>query len=63
MNKLFDQAQQQLEHESVITQETVKSSAKRLMRLKDENRSATQTAEPLESVIDLENWNIEYDNE
>jgi MerR family transcriptional regulator/heat shock protein HspR len=63
MNKVFDQAQQQLDHESEQAKETVKTSARQLIRLKEPERSTSQQQSSGESVIDLDNWNIEYGEE
>lgn len=63
MNKLFDQAQQQLDHESEQAKEIVKTSARQLIRLKEPDHTTSKQQGPGESVIDLDNWNIEYDEE
>lgn len=63
MNKVFDQAQQQLDDESEQAKETVKTSARQLIRLKTPERPTSQEQNAGESVIDLDNWNIEYDEE
>lgn len=61
MNKLFDQAQQQLEQESDQVKETARTSARQLIRLKPESGHKDAQHEPTESVIELDDWNIEYD--
>lgn len=63
MNKMFDHAQQQLDHESEEIKETVKTSARQLIRLKEPDQSTSKQQSPGESVIDVDNWNIEYDEE
>ncbi len=63
MNKVFDQAQQQLDDESEQVKETVKTSARQLIRLKEPGNTTSQQQNIGESVIDIDNWNIEYDEE
>jgi MerR family transcriptional regulator/heat shock protein HspR len=63
MNKLFDHAQQQLDNESEGIKETARTSARQLIRLKEPDHKTSKKQDLGESVIDLENWNIEYDEE
>lgn len=62
MNKLFDQAQQQLELDSEETKEYAKTTAQQLIKLKQLNIQQPQkeTAEP---TMEVDNWDIEYEED
>lgn len=69
MNKLFDNTQKELDKETEISQQMVKTSAKQLMKLKFDNKNQQQKKELLlqqqqhepQQPVDVENWEIEYD--
>ncbi len=67
MNKLFDQAQQQLDQESEQSKESIKTSARQLMKFKQQDilhaSDEPTNNESTDSFIELDNWNIEYDEE
>lgn len=62
MNKLFDQAQQQLEQEGNEAKELIKSSARQLSKFKEHQQQAA-VHDDTETVIELDNWNIQYEDE
>ncbi len=62
MNKLFDQAQQQLEQESEQSKESIKTTARQLMKLKQQDMLHTHN-ESGDPIIELDNWDIEYEKE
>lgn len=62
MNKVFDQAQQQLDSEGQEAQELVKASAKQLFRFKQHNKPI-EAEDNVDPIIELDNWNIEYEDE
>lgn len=62
MNKLFDQAQQQLEEESQEAQEMVKASAGQLAKFKELHKTSAEDDQD-ESVIPLDTWDIQYEDE
>lgn len=63
MNKLFDQAQQQLEDEGQEAQEMVKTSARQLIKFKERYQQPSASDDDTESVIPLDTWNIQYEDE
>ncbi len=63
MNKLFDQAQQQLEDEGQEAQEMVKTSARQLIKFKERYQKPSASDDDTESVIPLDTWNIQYEDE
>jgi len=62
MNKLFDQAQQQLEQESEQSKENIKTTTRQLMKLKQQDMLHTHN-ESGDPIIELDNWDIEYEEE
>ena len=71
MNKVFDATQKELERDSELSKELVKESAKRLLEIKktadqndDKPSKSTDEAhhEPIDVDIDIDNWNIEYED-
>lgn len=64
MNKVFDQAQRQLEQETEQSKESVRSAAHRLVKLKQQDLFETKVMETnMELPNEAENWDIEYDEE
>jgi MerR family transcriptional regulator/heat shock protein HspR len=67
MNRAFDQAKEQLHEETEITKQAVRSTAKQLIKLKQQSITdslpKTKRAEPEEQIIEIENWDIEYDED
>ena len=67
MNKLFDNTQKELDKESELSQQTVKTSAKQLLRLKYKEHPAPrelllEDKQPeMKLPPELENWEVEYD--
>jgi len=74
MNKLFDQTQAELDRESESSKSAVKTSMKQLLALKKEkthNQTKEQPKLPQrlpqpksqsEETVDLDNWDIEYED-
>jgi len=75
MNKLFDQTQEQLDHETEQSKQAAKTSAQQLLQLKKPIESTTSN-EPVfgknifeeheqesDIDIDIENWELEYDDD
>lgn len=62
MNKVFDQAQAQLDSEGQEAQELVKTSAKQLFRFKQHNKPI-ESEDSGDPIIELDNWNIQYEDE
>lgn len=66
MNTLFEETQDELTKETEASKEAIKSSAKQLLKIKQEQieKYGTEKAKDDESqVVDLDNWEIEYENE
>lgn len=61
MNKLFDQTQQQLDLQSEQSKEIMRSSARQLMKAKQRNEQATANGE--KKTVDVDKWDIEYEEE
>ena len=61
MNKLFDQTQQQLDLQSEQSKEIMRSSARQLMKAKQRNKQANANGE--KKTVDVDNWDIEYEEE
>ncbi len=73
MNKIFDTTQQELEQETEKSKEMVQSSYQRLLQLKNKDgqtptsptephkRPGTQNSE--DESVDLDNWEIEYEDD
>jgi len=65
MNKVFETAQEELDKESETSKHVIKASAQQLMKIKHEKPITTHEAQPKHEVepVDIDNWEIEYDNE
>jgi MerR family transcriptional regulator/heat shock protein HspR len=66
MNKAFDHAKEQLHEETEVTKEAVRSTAKQLIKLKQQSITdipSTKKTNPEEQIIEVENWDIEYEED
>ena len=63
MNKLFESTQEQLEHESKISEQIVKNSVKQLTKLKKEGAQSSDLSKGQQQIFDIDNWEIEYEDE
>jgi MerR family transcriptional regulator/heat shock protein HspR len=72
MNKIFDTTQQELEEENEKSKEVVQSSYQRLLQLKNKDgqkaptppaTSPTTSNKEDEESVDLDNWEIEYEDD
>jgi len=65
MNDIFEETQEQLDKESKVSEQTVKESAKRIMKLKVDKAlpSPKENDHTDEHVVDMDNWEIEYEDE
>jgi len=66
MNALFDTAQEELKQEKEMSKNAVSSSAKSLMRLKNEAKKINTKTDKQESQtfdVDVDSWEIEYDED
>ncbi len=59
MNKLFDQTQQELEQENEKTKSVIQQNTKRLAIIKQEQQPKKDDTE----TLDVDNWEIEYDDD
>ncbi len=62
MNKMFASTQEDLDEQEEITKRAIKESAKQLMLIKQQNTPQTEKEEEKDTV-DIENWEIEYEEE
>jgi len=72
MNKIFDTTQQELEQETEKSKEIVQSSYQRLLQLKNKEEQSTKpstqsskqtnTQEKEDPAVDIDNWEIEYED-
>ncbi len=60
MNKVFEQTQKQLEMESEQSKELMRTSARQLMKLKQQAQEKESTEQ---SSFDVDNWDIEYEED
>lgn len=69
VNKVFDQTQQHLDQQTEESQETIQRNVRELMNIKqkNENRSCDVARVPDKinhtPIVDIERWEIEYENE
>lgn len=68
MNKLFDTNQLELDKESEIPKETVRSSAERLLAIKREQQriaplTPLEAPIPQDAQVDEDSWEVEYEDE
>lgn len=75
MNKLFENAQEELDKEAEISKQVIKSSAHQLLKLKQEQKSSPLQLEQLSNKpseesasknddsidLDVDDWEVEYD--
>src|SRR4029077_8433098 len=67
MNKVFDQTQKQLEKQAETSKQLAQTSAKRLLKLKQEQTQHPTQIEALDknethNNIEIDNWQIEYED-
>lgn len=68
MNKIFESTQQQLDKQTEHSKQAVKASAQKLLNIKMEQKSiVSQSPEndnkPQEAVVDVDSWEIEYEQD
>lgn len=64
MNLLFKEAHEQLEKERELSKNLAKGSAKKLIRIKQQQEKTKKPDdEESESTVDIDNWQVEYDDE
>jgi MerR family transcriptional regulator/heat shock protein HspR len=67
MNKMFEQTQEQLDHETEVSKQSVKTSAKKLITLKQQAQVPHVGTEKRRNTtfetIDTDNWEIEYEQD
>lgn len=66
MNDIFEETHEQLEKESKISEQAIKESAKQLMKMKQEKSVQDiqdSLKQPEENIVDMDNWDIEYEEE
>lgn len=66
MNRAFDQAKEQLHEETEASKQAVRSTAKQLIKLKQQSITDMQSPKktgPEEQIIEVENWDIEYEED
>lgn len=68
MNKMFDSTQEELDKEAETSKVAVRASAERLLSMKKEQQKIAplQSNEPAieeDAVIDLDSWEVEYEDE
>lgn len=67
MNTLFDETQEELDKETEASKEAVKTSVKQLVKIKQESITkhgdSPDGAHDESQIIDVDNWEIEYDEE
>lgn len=63
MNQLFDETQEDLEKQAQQTKQTIDSSAQRLLDIKQTTKKKSSNGDPSSNTIDIESWDIEYEND
>ena len=63
MNQLFDETQEDLEKQAQQTKQTIDSSAQRLLDIKQTTKKKNSNGDPSSNTIDIESWDIEYEND
>jgi MerR family transcriptional regulator, heat shock protein HspR len=63
MNQLFDETQEDLEKQAQQTKHTIESSAQRLLDIKDSAEKKQSGKSPAPNTIDIESWDIEYEDD
>ncbi|MCA9770733.1 MerR family transcriptional regulator [Candidatus Dependentiae bacterium] len=61
INKLFEQANQQLEKQTEVTKQAARDNAQKLLQLKNETNRNHDTKQS--QIFDVDNWEIEYDED
>lgn len=64
VNAMFDETHEQLDKEGKISESIVKASTKQLIKIKQENqkRSIPSTSGHENPVVDVDNWEIDYED-
>lgn len=63
MNKIFEQTQKQLDLENEKSKQTIQESSKKLLQIKEEAPVISKRKETTIEPIDIDNWEIEYDQD
>lgn len=68
MNEIFEETHEQLDKESKASEQVIKESAKQLMKMKQgialpSIQDTQKQQQPEENVVDMDNWEIEYEEE
>ena len=61
MNKLFKHTHTQLAKESEIAKNLAKISAQKLIKIKKEYKNISSKEDELEETVDVDDWQVEYD--
>jgi len=63
MNELFEATQKELKKEGEISAQIVRSSAKQLLKMKQQQTTGPEQEKKEEEtqIVDIDNWEIEYD--
>ncbi len=64
MNSIFETTQKELDKEAESSKDVIQTRAKRLIEMK-QKQTASKTQEkpePVETLIDMENWKIDYED-
>lgn len=64
MNSIFETTQKELDKEAESSKDVIQTRAKRLIEMK-QKQTASETQEkpePVETLIDMENWKIDYED-
>jgi MerR family transcriptional regulator, heat shock protein HspR len=63
MNDLFEDTHNQLDKESKVAEQAIKTSAKQLLKIKENQQQIAGTQTKDENIVHVDNWEIEYDDE
>ena len=63
MNQLFDETQEDLEKQAQQTKLTIDTSAQRLLNIKQTSKKKASNDGTGSNTIDIESWDIEYEND
>jgi MerR family transcriptional regulator/heat shock protein HspR len=65
MNEIFEETQEQLDKESQVSEQAVKESARRIMKLRTDKTLPHHEKNPHvdDHIVDMDNWEIEYEDE
>lgn len=62
MNDIFQETHEQLDKESKASEQAIKTSAKQLLKIKNETTlPISKNSQAPENIVDVDNWEIEYE--